>query len=118
MSASCDDLVMHDSIGANAESLVRPMAKSIVEPQSFLDSDQSEEGITVKGKDTYQDFNTVNVGTLGEEHVAVIYLRGKDSKGQKLTKPKLVRTKVSCDTCGTKNKSGNRYCMNCGTRLV
>ena len=88
------------------------------EPQSFLDSDESGEGITVKGQDAYQSFNSVGVGTLGEEHVIVLHLQGKNSKGQKLTKPKLVRTKTSCSSCGTKNNSGNKFCLNCGTRLI
>ncbi len=77
-----------------------------------------EEGITVKGADVSQNFHSVYCGQLEENaHVIVIRLKGVD--GKKIVKaPLLTRSKVKCETCGRKNKSGSKFCHNCGTALM
>lgn len=78
----------------------------------------NDDGITVKGGDSDQTFVTTTVGALeSEEHVIVFQLKG-DTKSGKITKPVLVKTKITCDTCGKKNFSKNKFCSNCGTSLV
>ena len=85
--------------------------------------DKSEEGITVAGSETYQGFNRTTVGELEEqEHVAIIHLKGGSEEEGKVyktyTEPKLVKRNVGCPTCGTKNKSRNKFCSECGTNIT
>ncbi|MCK5015817.1 MAG: hypothetical protein KAS32_01995 [Candidatus Peribacteraceae bacterium] len=76
-----------------------------------------DEGITVKGADTHQQFGYATIGQL-EEHSSVITLKlkGYDKKG-KVKKSLTVRTKVQCESCGRKWKSSFNFCPNCTTAL-
>lgn len=71
-------------------------------------------GITVPGKDTFQGFHSYNIGELdGNPSVISFKLFGVE-KG----KEEFSRTKVICKTCGSLNKNKNKFCFECGTRLV
>ncbi len=77
----------------------------------------SEEGITVPGSISHQEFTDVSVGNLeSKKHVITLKLVG--SVGQdKISEPITVKTKLTCITCGKSNKSDMKYCGNCGTSL-
>lgn len=77
-----------------------------------------DEGITVKGSKTRQDFSYGYTKPLEESSsVIVIKLRGTKSNGTMVEKPVTVRTKLTCPTCGKKSKSSAKFCRNCGTYL-
>jgi hypothetical protein len=78
-----------------------------------------DEGITVKGSESDQRFINSYIGEVEEQaHVIVIRLKGYDEKtNQSVQKPEIVKRKVSCPTCGTRNKYRNKFCLTCGTAL-
>lgn len=85
---------------------------------NLTDFNKTNEGITVAGKDTHQNFQTVSVGQLEDtEYSIVIHLLGKDDKNRKISRPKITRVKIQCPTCGTKSKSYIKFCPNCGTNI-
>jgi len=87
---------------------------------SMLDNSAplEDEGITVKGSKTRQDFSHGWTDTLEESSsVIVIKLRGTKSNGTVVRKPVTVRTRLTCPTCGKKSKSSAKFCRNCGTCL-
>lgn len=75
-------------------------------------------GITVPGSVSEQKFQ---VGawfpTDGQKHVMVLKLMGQVGE-QAVQKPITVKTKLKCITCGTVNKSGTKFCKECGTGLI
>lgn len=81
----------------------------------------SDEGITVKGSKTNQQFQYGCVGTLeSNSSVIVIKLIGavkKTSRVVKVRKPITVRTRVQCPTCGRRWRSSMKFCGNCSTAL-
>jgi hypothetical protein len=78
-----------------------------------------DEGITVKGSETKQDFTYGYTRELEEDSsVIVLRLRGTTKKGTAVNKPVTVRTKLTCPTCGRKSRSSAKFCKNCGTCLV
>lgn len=78
----------------------------------------SNEGITVKGSESNQSFNYVNMNEM-EENSFVIVLRLKGYNGEKeVEKPFIVQDKLECSSCGTKSKSNIKYCPECGTFLT
>ena len=80
----------------------------------------SDEGLTVAGKDTHQGFaNTYTRELETTEYSIVIHLLGKDEEtGVEIVKPKLAKWKITCPTCGKRSTSANKFCPNCSTRLV
>lgn len=82
---------------------------------------QSNEGITVEGEYSSQQFTYGHIGpTESEEHVIAIPLRGSyyNKEDAKVKEPIGSRDKIQCKTCGVKHKSGNRFCSKCGTSLI
>lgn len=79
-----------------------------------------EEGITVKGSQTNIKYKTGSLGAMEEvKHVMILTLSGhKESSKKKVAQAVTVRQKVECETCGTKNRSSNKFCSDCGTCLV
>lgn len=77
-----------------------------------------DEGITVRGSETKQNFTYGFVDTLESfSSVIILHLRGANSRLKKIRKPITVKTKLTCPTCGTKSKSAAKFCRNCGTYL-
>jgi hypothetical protein len=77
----------------------------------------NDAGITVKGSESNQFFDTGSVGALDPTtYNIVLQLKGKLKK-KKLKKMITTKTKISCVTCGKKNKSSNKFCGECGTAL-
>jgi len=77
---------------------------------------QQDEGITVPGSQSEQTFCHGSIGILDPSSVIVLRLRGEFGK-QPVKKPITVKTKMECPTCGTKCKSGTKFCPECGTGL-
>ena len=76
-----------------------------------------DDGLTVQGSKTRQDFMYGSTNTLeSQSHVIIIQLRGKSKKGR-VQKPITVKTRFRCPTCGNKSKSSAKWCHNCGTNL-
>lgn len=84
---------------------------------SCNDLNTNDSGITVKGQETKQNFNTTSLsGTESEKTVIVLSLKGYKSDN-KVQKPLFVKDKIKCSSCGKNNKSNSKYCTNCGTFL-
>jgi len=106
-------------------SSINPQSRSLCDSSSYgaaaCDDDylcDSEEGITVSGKDTHQGFYKVAVGPLEPQiHSIVLHLLGQDNNGQNYIRPKLTKTRVTCPTCGKRSRSNILYCGGCGTNL-
>lgn len=80
-------------------------------------SPQEDEGITVKGSQINQYFQTTSIGELDPSEVIILRLRGTTSSGKKVNEPITVKTKIKCPTCGKKSNSNVKFCSNCGTFL-
>lgn len=80
---------------------------------------RSDEGITVKGSASEQRFINSFIDEVEEQsHVIILYLKGYDEVSNDLVrKPETAKRKVSCPTCGTRNKFRNKFCLTCGTAL-
>lgn len=76
-----------------------------------------DEGITVKGTKIDQTFCYGDIGELETSvNTIVLHLLG-ERKNKPLNTPLTVKSKLSCPTCGRKNRSTNNFCYNCGTYL-
>jgi len=73
-------------------------------------------GITVKGSESNQQFNYASFGLSGEEHVIILHLKGK-KKDTIVERPITTKTKITCNICGKRSSSNNKFCPNCGTAL-
>lgn len=76
-------------------------------------------GITVPGEESNQSFTIVSKNNIvfeDEEHSIAIHLKGKIHNNN-IEQPLLVKTKLECSTCGTKNSSNSKFCSECGTNL-
>jgi hypothetical protein len=77
----------------------------------------NEDGITVQGSKTKQDFRYGCTRSL-ETHSSVIVLQLKGNTNNKLvSRPVGVNTRLVCSTCGKRCKSSARWCSRCGTNL-
>ena len=100
-SASCNAVFSHSTDGKLAK------CSAVV----------NDVGVTAKGSESDQSFIKGNVKTLEDtEHVIILALKGAH-KDKKVTKAIEVATKISCEMCGKKNKSNNRFCGRCGSAL-
>lgn len=82
-----------------------------------LNIPQQDEGITVKGNKITQAFHSTYLNELDPSETIIIKLKGYKEDGQPIEKPKTVKTRVKCPSCGRKHRSSMKYCSNCGTFL-
>jgi hypothetical protein len=89
-------------------------------PQAGAAVPLQEEGITVEGAESSQQFTTVHVGALeSQTHSIVIKIKGDIGQEQvPVTTAVVTRKRITCKTCGTRNESTNKYCKSCGTNLM
>ncbi len=80
-----------------------------------------DEGITVKGSKTNQQFGYGSVGVLeNSSSVIIIELKGTTTcagKVMEVKKPITVKSRIQCSTCGKKWRSSMSFCGNCSTAL-
>ena len=112
---SCNTNYSRQNVNARMQtnSVIRSMSNSQPEPEN-------EDGITVKGSQTNVQYKTGWLGEMEEvKHVMVLTLSGYKEEGKKkVAKAITVKDKIKCPTCGTKNKSSNKFCSECGTSLI
>jgi hypothetical protein len=84
---------------------------------SSVTSPPGDDGITVQGSKTKQDFTNGYTRALEtSSSVIVLQLRGYSKRG-KIERAVTVKTRFRCPTCGRKSKSSAKWCSNCGTNL-
>jgi hypothetical protein len=80
---------------------------------------QQDEGITVKGSQTHQQYQNAYVGNLEDtKHNIIIRLKGYAEDKKEIVAPVYTNTKLQCFTCGKKSKSNMKFCPDCGTSLI
>lgn len=78
----------------------------------------NDAGITVPGSISDQQFNAVSGFPVEDtKYVMVLRLLGETQTGAPIMKPVTVKTKLKCITCGKLNRSGAKFCAECGTAL-
>jgi len=79
----------------------------------------NEEGITVPGSISDQQFRTVaSFQTEDETHVMILKLLGETEDNKRVKKAVTVKAKPKCTTCGKVNKATAKFCTECGTSLT
>jgi hypothetical protein len=85
--------------------------------QDFNSMRYNDAGITVKGNDISQQFYPTYIGQLEDQSSTIVLkLVGFDKDNN--DKPIFVKDKITCPTCGKVNRSSNKFCVGCGTRLL
>lgn len=106
---------------SNTSGLTKHSSEEVCSSMHNVSKPLSDEGITVKGSKTNQQFKYGYVGNLeSSSSVIIIKLVGevkKVNKVIKVRKPITVRTKIQCPTCGKKWRSSMKFCGNCSTAL-
>lgn len=75
-------------------------------------------GITVPGGHSTQSFKQGSYFAVEDtKHVIVLRLLGESKDYEPVTNPVTVKHKPECQTCGKLNKSGAKFCSECGTSL-
>lgn len=125
-SLSGGNSVIQNSISFNAgsgnsdSSMVRALAAFTAQVAQAAESDPAQVndvGITVKGSESKQQFQTASWFALSEEKFSmIIHMLGGTGKG-KIKEAKTVKTKNICESCGTHNKFDAKFCKECGTSL-
>jgi len=79
----------------------------------------NEDGITVKGSQANIKYKTAYLREMEEQtHVMILNITGYKANEKKIVKAVTTTDKIICPICGTKNKSSNKFCTNCGACLV
>ena len=73
-------------------------------------------GITGKGNEVEQEYNSGHIGVTEDHDVLTFGLYGANSEG-KVTQILTSKTKVECNLCGTKNSPTGKFCSECGNHL-
>jgi len=103
-------------------SSVEPVATFYSNVSHTMSHPTMDDGITVKGSKTNQQFHYGNVGAL-ENNSSVIIIKlvgGVKQTGRvvKVKKPITVKTRLQCQTCGKKWRSSMKFCGRCSTALT
>jgi len=107
-----------DNFNINSTANVNSILRSVNMNYSNF-TPKKEEGITTKGSQTNIEYKDVILREMEEvTHVCTIKIVGYNKSNKNISKPITVKNKIQCETCGTKNKSNNKFCSNCGTSLI
>lgn len=91
--------------------------QQVAVPQNATQAFVNDVGITVPGSVSEQKFEHGQwFATDGQKHVMVLKLLGVHGE-KPISAPVTVKTKQKCVTCGHTNKSGAKFCSECGTGL-
>ena len=94
-----------------------PRAMASASTPSQISTLENNDGFTIKGSKSNQQFQEGYIGTLEDEtHTICFQLKGGVKK-KKVNTPITVRTKITCDACYKKNKSSYKFCTQCGNNL-
>jgi hypothetical protein len=111
-----------DGTGNTGSSTISGNSYSIYSCNTVFPSDSvanTQEGITVPGSDSSQQFVPMTIGQLEEISTILTFkLTGYDSKNEYVKQAMHTREKYECKYCGKKNKSYHVFCYNCGARIV
>jgi hypothetical protein len=80
-------------------------------------NDANEDGLTVKGEDTQQEFSSTFMGALETEKYSIVLQLKGDVNQEKVRKPITVKTKITCPVCKKRQSSNNKFCSQCGNNL-
>lgn len=99
-----------------------PFRDTDCEPRAFCcvnsTAPMQDEGITVKGERISQEYSYGDIGPVeSQTNTIILRLKGQTRRKKKVRKAVTVKSKFTCETCGRKNKSQNKFCYNCGTYL-
>jgi hypothetical protein len=79
----------------------------------------NENGITVEGNNSNQQFSYGSIADLEEiETVITLQLFGQTRENQVIHRPVFTKDKLKCNYCGRRWKSNVQFCGNCGARLI
>lgn len=110
-----------DGYSGNSNWTSASTAKSSMQASNTCFLSQSsplpDEGITVRGSESYQNFQKGYIGVLDPSEVIILRLRGEGSTGKDIEKPITVKDKVECETCGTSLLPTVNFCVKCGTAV-
>jgi len=113
----CVSAGVSDNVAVYVNTNCQTVSTSVSNTAAITDIN-SDEGITVKGSVSNQQFHHGYIGSLENNwHTINIRLKGTKSDGTTVSAPLTTKTKLECKTCGKKNKSNHKYCVNCGTFL-
>jgi hypothetical protein len=105
------------------KSILRSMNCSLDNSVSFdnlnssINNQVCEDGLTIKGSESTQQFKYGNIGELeSESHIISFMLKGKNKDEIEILQPITVKTKLECSVCSTKNNG--KYCTECGNYLL
>jgi len=96
---------------SNLDSNISPTCYSASIPQK-------DEGITVKGGKTNQNFECGFTNELEEVSSVITLKLCGDKNGTKVEAPMFVNARLTCPTCGKKSKTNCKFCSKCGTFLL
>lgn len=79
---------------------------------------ENDAGITVPGSLNDQQFHSVaSFPVESETHVIVLKLLGQTEDNVRVRKAVTVKRKLTCTSCGLRNKATAKFCIECGTSL-
>lgn len=105
------------SSAASLSSTAAEFTANAAVPQNAAQAFVNNVGITVPGSVSEQKFEQgAWFPTDGQKHVMVLKLLGVHGE-KPISRPVTVKTKQKCVTCGHVNKSGAKFCSECGTGL-
>jgi len=77
----------------------------------------AEVGITTPGSISDQEFNTVSSFPLeSQKHVIIMQLLG-EHQGKSVVSVVTSRAQITCQSCGHRNRSTVKFCLECGTSV-
>jgi len=96
----------------------RGITCSSIPTSEYYSAPVNENGITVAGSQSNQQFTTCSwFETDPRSEVLILKLCGQ-TKTQKVVNPVTVQMKKVCQTCGKKSRGGVSFCPQCGTSLT
>jgi hypothetical protein len=102
--ASIGSTSCFDSAVASASSSSLPVAKN-------------DDGMTVKGEDSNQQFINTSIGMLENTVNVITFMLKGDVNQTKVTEPITVKTKIVCKKCNARNAWNANFCSICGNNL-
>lgn len=79
---------------------------------------ENETGVTAPGSFSDQSFTLSDRFPLeAQKTVIVLQILGETEENREIRRPVTVKTRPRCVSCGTVNRAGAKFCIECGTSL-